>query len=101
MALQLTHHQAFPRFAEANPELDAYNAAFHELGLDWHWDAEVWARLAPIEGDRERICAYLRAWHPHLLKAYDAEFLGEAIVDIKARQAATSGRSARVSHGRH
>jgi hypothetical protein len=83
---------------ETSAELDAYNAAFHELGLDWHWDADVWATLEPIDGERERICAYLRAHHPHLLKVYDAEFLGTAIVEIKARQAATAAHLGRAAH---
>ena len=83
---------------QSSPELDAYNAAFHELGLDWHWDADVWATLADIDGERERVCAYLRAHHPHLLKVYDAEFLGAAIVEIKARQAATAAHLRRAAN---
>jgi hypothetical protein len=92
--------RTFPTTARGeNPaELDAYNAAFHELGLDWHWDADVWATLEPIDGDRERVCAYLRAHHPHLLKVYDAEFLGTAIVEIKARQAATAAHLGRAAN---
>ena len=91
-----------PRTSPASPELDAYNAAFHELGLDWHWDADVWSSLQSIDGERERICAYLRAHHPHLLKAYDAEFLGTAIIEIKARQASTAAHlGTAANHARH
>ena len=86
------------RPSETSPELDAYNAAFHELGLDWHWDAETWASLRDIDGERERVCAYLRAHHPHLLKVYDAEFLGAAIVELKARQAATAAHLSRAAN---
>jgi hypothetical protein len=87
--------------SETSPELDAYNAAFHELGLDWHWDAETWASLRDIDGERERVCAYLRAHHPHLLKVYDAEFLGAAIVELKARQAATAAHLGAANDPRH
>jgi hypothetical protein len=88
MSLQPSSLAIPSRSQESDAELDAYNAAFHELDLDWHWDAEVWAELRPIAGERERVCAYLRGWHPHLLKAYDAEFLGDAILDIQLRKAA-------------
>jgi hypothetical protein len=86
------------RPSETSPELDAYNAAFHEIGLDWHWDAETWASLRDIEGERERVCAYLRAHHPHLLKVYDADFLGAAIVELKGRQAATAAHFDRAAN---
>ena len=89
---------AHDRSSLPSPELDAYNAAFHELGLDWHWDAATWATLEDIEGERERVCAYLRAHHPHLLKVYDAEFLGAALVELKARQAATAAHLARAAN---
>jgi len=86
------------RPSQSSPELDAYNAAFHELGLDWHWDAETWASLRDIDGERERVCAYLRAHHPHLLKVYDAEFLGAAIIELKSRQAATAAHLGRAAN---
>jgi len=60
--------------------------------------AETWATLKDIDGERERVCAYLRAHHPHLLKVYDAEFLGAAIVELKARQAATAAHLARAAN---
>ena len=73
-----------------NPELDAFNAAFDELGLDWHWDRATMAELAAIAGDRERVRAYVSRHHPHLLKVYDADFIGELVATTKARQARAS-----------
>jgi hypothetical protein len=61
----------------------AYNAAFDELGLSWQWDPDTYARL-PAEG-RERLRTYLQTEQQHLLRAYDADFLVEAIEAVKAR----------------
>ncbi len=61
----------------------AYNAAFEELGLNWHWDPVTFACL-PAPG-RDGVRAYLETEHPHLLRAYDADFLANAIETAKAR----------------
>ncbi len=61
----------------------AYNAAFAELGLSWHWDPATYARVQ-AQG-RDGVRAYLETEHSHLLRAYDAEFLVEAIETTRAR----------------
>lgn len=71
----------------ANAEVDAYNAAFDELGLEWHWDRATLAELAAIAGDKARVRAWVTRHHPHLLTAYDADFIGELVARTKARQA--------------
>ena len=38
--------------------LAAFNHAFREEGLDWHWDVELYTRLLEISGGKERIRAY-------------------------------------------
>jgi len=58
--------------------VQAYNLAFEELGLDWHWDD---TRPAGPQAVRE----YLEREHAHLLRAYDADFLVSAIEQAKAR----------------
>ena len=70
---------------EHDPELDAYNAAFDELELDWRWDRMILRDLAGIQPETERIIAYLRAHRPHLLKVYDADALAAHIVEVKDR----------------
>ena len=61
----------------------AYNAAFEELGLAWHWDAATYARLqAP---GREGVRRYLETEQAHLLRAYEADFLVDAVEAAKAR----------------
>jgi hypothetical protein len=77
-------------------ELDAYNAAFFDLGFRWHWDRATYNQLLHQSPEpSERILSYLRGQHPHLLKAYDAAFLVDAIETRKtlcrARSEAASG----------
>lgn len=61
----------------------AYNAAFEELGLTWHWDAATYARLQAHGRDGVRI--YLETEQAHLLRAYEAGFLVNAIETIQQR----------------
>jgi hypothetical protein len=74
----------------------AYNAAFEELGLNWHWDPVTYACL-PAQG-RDGVCAYLQSEHPHLLRAYDAHFLANAIEAAKARFYAAMTRNQSASN---
>ena len=60
-------------------ERNAYNAAFYDLGLRWHWDGDTFASLLAFPDPCDRIRRYLETQHPHLLKAYDPEFLASAI----------------------
>ena len=73
------------RPAASTAEVDAYNAVFDELGLDWHWDHGVMQELASITVESERIAEYLRRHHPHLMKAYPLDFLASAITQTKER----------------
>ena len=81
-------------------ELDAYNTAFYELGLRWHWDAATYEALqARHEDSATRVRHYLETHQPHLLRAYDPEFLVEMIEQKKhaahrvATEFARSGRA--------
>lgn len=38
--------------------LAAFNHAFAEAGLDWHWDVPLYTQLLEISGGKERIRAY-------------------------------------------
>jgi hypothetical protein len=67
----------------------AYNAAFEEVSLPWYWDSATCARFHGRDGLR----AYLRAEHPHLLRAYDEDFLVNAIESAKARCIASSRKN--------
>jgi hypothetical protein len=69
--------------ANGQAHRQAYNAAFEELGLNWHWDPVTYACL-PEQGP-EGLRAYLEKEHPHLLRAYEADFLVNAIETAKRR----------------
>jgi hypothetical protein len=74
-----------PADAAEDIDLNAYNAAFYELGLRWHWDVDTYRDLQLGAGSKEPVRAYLETRQPHLLKAYDADFLADAIEATKAR----------------
>jgi hypothetical protein len=71
--------------AHEDAERNAYNGAFYELGLRWHWDAPTYSALVRrCQHAPDRVRVYLESAQPHLLRAYDAEFLVAAIEDRKA-----------------
>jgi hypothetical protein len=79
-------------------ELNAYNAAFYELGLRWHWDLATYERLLKEAPDpSSRLSKYLGQQHPHLLRAYDVAFLSAAIEEKKTR-CLESGSSSASGH---
>lgn len=41
--------------------LEAFNHAFRQEGLDWHWDLPLYTRLLEISGGKERIAHYWRS----------------------------------------
>jgi hypothetical protein len=64
---------------EMEIERNAYNVAFSELGLTWYWDAQTYAQLRASSQQKCHVRSYLEAHQPHLLSAYDADFLVRAI----------------------
>jgi hypothetical protein len=69
----------------ADVHRNAYNAAFHELGLRFHWDSERYQSVLCRDGERACLRRYLQQYQPHLLTAYEAEFLVDAIQAAKER----------------
>lgn len=71
--------------ARRDRELDAYNAAFYQLGLRWYWDTDTYERLLQgSDAAADRVRRYLQTQQAHLLTAYDADFLVDAIESAKA-----------------
>src|SRR3569832_2010363 len=69
-----------PVLADSDTAHEAYNAAFYELGLRWHWDADTYAALVRHSADpHQRVRHYMETQQPHLLAAYDPAFLAAAI----------------------
>ena len=69
----------------ADAQRHAYNAAFYELGLRWHWDSASYDCALCADGQRAHLRHYLQTEQAHLLKAYEAEFLIDAIQAAAAR----------------
>ncbi|MHB2211750.1 HAD-IA family hydrolase [Methylobacterium sp. CM6257] len=42
----------------------AFNRAFAEMGLPWHWDAALYADLLTVMGGKERLAHYIDTYHP-------------------------------------
>jgi HAD superfamily hydrolase (TIGR01509 family) len=56
----------------------AFNEAFEQEGLAWHWSPALYTELLAISGGRERIRAYWQRVQP-ALRALDALALGASI----------------------
>lgn len=44
----------------------AFNQAFKEAGLDWHWDVALYGELLTVTGGKERINFYVERYQPEL-----------------------------------
>lgn len=64
-------------------DLNAINRAFRDLGLRFHWDEATWSSLDGPDL-RTRLSRYLERHQPHLLAAYDVEFLQRVIEERMA-----------------
>ena len=60
----------------------AFNAAFEEFGLDWHWSVELYGELLAVTGGKERMRHYVGQ---HAINKPDAE-LNELIPRLHARK---------------
>lgn len=51
----------------------AFNQAFKEAGLNWHWDVALYGELLAVTGGKERIHYYVEHYHPNL--KHDINFI--------------------------
>lgn len=70
---------------EAEVQRRAYSTAFLRLGLNVSWDPTYSAGFSEAADEKEAIRHFIRNRSPHLLKAYDAEFLCDAVHQEKRR----------------
>ncbi len=61
----------------------AFNRAFAEAGLAWHWDQRLYGELLAVTGGRERITHYAQRFAPQWLAAGDAQ---RQIAELHARK---------------
>ena len=64
---------------ERNGHLPAFNKAFSEAGLPWHWSVELYGKLLAVTGGKERIRHYIENYQANFLAPGD---LGEFIADL-------------------
>ncbi len=69
----------------AELERGALNAAFYELGLHLYCDKGTYQALAADPSEHDRVRGYLEREQPHLLRAYDADFLTDAVIRAMQR----------------
>ncbi len=73
----------------ANTERDghrpAFNAAFSEVGLAWHWDEAFYGTLLNVTGGSERMRHYAEKFDPATRARPDFDELLARIHDIKTR----------------
>ena len=63
----------------------AFNAAFYELGLHLYWDKATYQALVANPSEHDRVRRYLEREQSHLLRAYDADFLTDAVIRAMQR----------------
>ena len=56
---------------------NAYNTAFSQMEIDWHWDAVTYRELLAVGGQPVR--AFVERHRPHLLRAYGIDCLVDAV----------------------
>ena len=61
--------------------LAAFNQAFTELGLDWHWSEAEYTALLAISGGKERVQHYWQQRHPDI-RAIDGQAMPASIARI-------------------
>ena len=64
----------------------AFNRAFAQLGLPWHWEPTLYADLLTVMGGKERLAHYIDTQHPA-----DAKALHARAPEIHARKTAAYG----------
>jgi len=63
--------------AEHEAARNAYNAAFAEMEIGWHWDVETYLEL--LSDGSQPVHAFVERHRPHLLRAYSIDCLVNAI----------------------
>lgn len=53
----------------------AFNAAFREFGLDWHWDVPLYGELLAVTGGKERMKYYVDRFRPDFARPADFDDL--------------------------
>jgi HAD superfamily hydrolase (TIGR01509 family) len=63
----------------------AFNKAFQEYGIGWHWDVELYGRLLAVTGGKERIKFFVESFLPEHQRPGNVERLAADLHRIKTR----------------
>jgi HAD superfamily hydrolase (TIGR01509 family) len=63
----------------------AFNRAFEEAGLDWHWDAALYGELLAVTGGKERMKYYVERFRPDYVKPADFDAMVAELHRAKTR----------------
>lgn len=63
----------------------AFNAAFREYGLDWHWDVALYGNLLAVTGGKERMKYYVEHFHTEYVQPTDFNELVAELHRAKTR----------------
>ncbi|MEK6550232.1 MAG: HAD family hydrolase, partial [Pseudomonadota bacterium] len=63
----------------------AFNRAFEEAGLDWHWDVALYGELLAVTGGKERMRHYLDRYRPDYRRPADFDELVVRLHAAKTR----------------
>lgn len=74
----------------------AFNAAFREAGLSWHWDVPRYGELLAVTGGKERITHFARQHAPALVARPDFESLVRKLHVLKTQHFVQIVRAGRV-----
>ena len=66
-------------------ESEAFNVAFKEFGVAWHWDKAIYRDLLGVSGGRERIRHYINRTHPEMASRPDLYSFIEAMHQAKSQ----------------
>lgn len=66
-----------PPSADDEATRNAYNTAFSQLEIGWHWDAATYRELLADGGQPVR--SFVERHRPHLLRAYGIDCLVNAV----------------------
>jgi hypothetical protein len=69
---------------------NAYNSAFSQMEIDWHWDAVTYRELLADGGQPVR--SFVERHRPHLLRAYGIECLVNAVETTRRDLGAATSR---------
>jgi len=71
--------------SERDGHRPAFNAAFAELAVPWHWDEDLYGSLLAVTGGKERLRHYAEVYDPEFLARPDADQLIGALHRAKTR----------------